>query len=448
MVARLLVVDDEATARAELSEALRDGGFEVCEAGDAEEALEHASRQSFDVVISDIRMPGMDGIQLLRRLTELSPETMAIMVTAYGDMSTAIEALRAGASDYVLKPLLFDDILSKVARLVEHRKLQLEVRNLRRTVENNGAGSSYEMVGESTAMRRILSLIDKVAPTPSNVLVIGESGTGKELIARALHEASDRREAPFVPINCAAIPEALLESELFGHVKGAFTGAVANKEGLLKTADEGTIFLDEIGDMPMSVQAKLLRATESREIQPVGSTRRIPISARIVAATNRKLKERIDDDLFREDLYYRLAVVEIEIPALRERPEDIPRLVQHFVDKYNRELARSCAGVESEALRLLMGHQWKGNVRELENTIERAMILSEGDMIRVEDLPTAVRGARPVDPSSCGSLAQAVRCFERGLIGRTLEVCTGDKRVAAKRLGISLSSLYRKLEED
>lgn len=447
MVARLLVVDDEATAREELCEALRDGGFEVCEAGDGESAIAHAMRQSFDVMISDIRMPGMDGIQLLRKMTEISPETMAIMVTAYGDMSTAIEALRAGASDYVLKPLLFDDILTKVGRLVEHRMLQLEVRNLRRTAENNGSLTTHDMVGDSTAMRQILALIGKVAPTPSNVLIIGESGTGKELIARAVHESSDRVNAPFVPINCAAIPEALLESELFGHVKGSFTGAVANKEGLLKTADEGTIFLDEIGDMPMSVQAKLLRATESREIQPVGSTRRIPISARIVAATNRNLKQRIEDGLFREDLYYRLAVVEIDLPPLRERPEDIPRLVQHFVEKYSRELARDCVGVESEALRLLMGHPWKGNVRELENTIERSMILSEGNMIGVGDLPEAVRGARPVDPASCGTLAQAVRRFERGFIDRTLDICGADKRMAAKRLGISLSSLYRKLEE-
>jgi len=278
------------------------------------------------------------------------------------------------------------------------------------------------------------------------VLITGESGTGKELIARSIHDNSDRANAPFVPINCAAIPEPLLESELFGHVKGAFTGAVADKEGLLRTAGEGTIFLDEVGDMPMSIQAKLLRAIENREIQPVGSVRRLPIRARIITATHRDLHRRIESNEFREDLYYRLAVVEIEVPPLRERREDIPLLVHHFVDKYNAELHRTCQGVESVAMRHLVGHPWKGNIRELENTIERALILSESDMVTLSDLPGGIQDADPVEPDEVLNLQHATRRFEAAHIARVLDLCDGDKREAAKKMGLSLSTLYRKLE--
>ncbi|MFQ5653102.1 MAG: sigma-54-dependent transcriptional regulator [Planctomycetota bacterium] len=446
MKGRVLVVDDEVTAREELCEALQDDGFLAHGVDDAQVALDCILKESYDVCISDIRMPGMDGIALLRKLNEISPETMVIMITAYGGMETAIEALRSGATDYVLKPVIFEDILGKVRRLVEHRSLILEVRNLRRAAENHPAAAPGEMIGDSSAMREIGRLIAKVAPTASNVLITGESGTGKELIARSIHGAGEHQGSPFVPINCAAIPETLLESELFGHTKGSFTGAIANKEGLLRTAGDGTIFLDEIGDMPMAVQAKLLRAIENREIQPLGSVRRIPIHARIIAATNKDLQTEIAASTFREDLYYRLAVVEFEVPPLRDRREDIPLLVNHFVEKYNRIIRRSCAGVDSDALRLLIGYGWRGNIRELENWIERALILADTDLITAADLPSAVRAASPMEPSDTLNLNQALRRFERSHISTVLERCDGDKRHAAQLLGLSLSTLYRKLE--
>ncbi len=445
MKARVLVVDDEKTVRDELCEALQDGGFSARGVSNASDALATAAAESYDVCISDIRMPGMDGLELLNRLAEVSPETTVIMITAFGDMQTAIQALRDGATDYVLKPILFDDILSKVRRLVEHRRLALEVQYLRRSAAEKA--DTKDMIGESAAMGRIKDLIAKVAPTGSSVIITGESGTGKELIARAIHETSERSQAPFVPINCAAIPETLLESELFGHVKGAFTGAVGTKQGLLQTAGEGTIFLDEIGDMPLSIQAKLLRAIETREIQPVGSVRRIPILARLIVATNKDLKQELEAGRFREDLYYRLAVVEIHMSPLRERRDDIPPLVNHFVAKYNQELRRRFAGVDREAMQLLVGHDWKGNIRELENTIERAMILAESDdLLRTADLPETVRAAAPIDPEQIMDLRQATHRFELAHIKKVVDRCDGDKRRAAKILGLSLSSLYRKCE--
>jgi len=294
-------------------------------------------------------------------------------------------------------------------------------------------------------MRKVLETVDRVASLPSHVLITGESGTGKDLVARAIHERGSRAKSPFVPINCAAIPEPLLESELFGHVKGSFTGAVDNKEGLLKTAGDGTIFLDELGDMPLSIQAKLLRAIESREIQPVGSTRRVQIHARVLAATNRNLRAEASAGRFREDLYYRLAVVEIHVPPLRERREDIPLLANHFVEKYARELGRPVRGIAREALRLLSGHDWKGNVRELSNAVERAVIFAAREEIESIDLPDTVRAATPRDPEYSTNLREATAEFERAHILRVIEQNQGNKRKAAKVLGLGVTSLYRKL---
>jgi len=439
---RILVVDDEPAIRAELEEALQEAGFATQGAGNGNSAAGLAQQQSFDLCLSDVRMPGSGGIDLLRRLTEASPETMVMLMTAHGELDTAIEALRLGAVDYLLKPFRHEELIAKVQRLAEHRRLVLENRNLRRTVD---AEAKNSIVGEGPSIRKVLETVDRVASLPTHVLITGESGTGKDLIARAVHERGSRAKAPFVPINCAAIPEPLLESELFGHTKGAFTGATEHKEGLLKTAGEGTIFLDELGDMPLSLQAKLLRAIESREIQPVGSTRRVQIQARIVAATHRDLRELARAGKFREDLFYRLAVVEIPVAPLRERREDIPMLANHFVAKYARELGRPVRGIARDALALLAGHDWRGNVRELSNALERAVIFAAGEQITAADLPDPVRAAVPRDPEYQVNLREATAEFERAHIMRIIEQCGGNKRKAAKLLGLGVTSLYRKL---
>ncbi|MFC1708254.1 sigma-54 interaction domain-containing protein [Planctomycetota bacterium] len=302
------------------------------------------------------------------------------------------------------------------------------------------------MIGESPAMKRIGEIVDRVASLPSSVLITGESGTGKEVVARAIHDRGDRADAPFVPINCAAIPEALLESELFGHKRGAFTGATENKEGLLRTAGEGTIFLDELGEMTIPLQAKLLRAIENREIQPVGSTRRIPIKARLIVATNKDLKEESAAGRFREDLYFRVAVVEIHVSPLRERREDIPLLVRHFLEKYKRELRRPVQDVSNDALRILTGCAWRGNVRELSNTVERAVIFADGDLVEPHDLPGPIRGGgAPAATDVSLDLGEATRRFEVEHIWKVIDLCEGNKRKAAKVLGIGATSLYRKI---
>jgi DNA-binding NtrC family response regulator len=445
MKLNILVVDDEEFIREELCEALQDEGYDTESAGDGQAAAELAVKNAFDLCISDIRMPVLDGIGLLKKLREVSPETVVMMMTAYAELQTAIDALRFGAVDYLLKPFKVEEILAKVRRVQEHRTLVVENRNLRRTLESVSGHPVKGMIGESPAMKKIGGVIDRVASLPSSVLITGESGTGKEVVARAIHDRGERAGAPFVPINCAAIPETLLESELFGHAKGAFTGAAENKEGLLRTAGEGTIFLDELGEMALPLQAKLLRAIESREIQPVGSTRRIPIRARLIVATNKDLREESAAGRFREDLYFRLAVVEIHVPPLRERREDIPLLMRHFLEKYKRELGRPVQDVSNDALRLLTGFDWKGNVRELSNTIERAVIFTDGDLVTPDDLPGAVRGGTPADPEAPLNLGEATHRFEAEHIWKVIELCEGNKRKAAKMLGIGATSLYRKI---
>ena len=452
MKQKILVVDDEAAIRGEVEEALQEAGFETRAAPDGKAAAEMALADSFDICISDIRMPQMGGVDLLKRLGETSPETAVILMTAYAELETALDALRYGATDYLLKPFKHEELLAKLARISEHRKLVLENRNLRRAVDTAATDGATRMIGQSAAMQSVLAMIDRVAGLPTRVLVTGESGTGKDLVARALHERGPRAKEPFVPINCAAIPETLLESELFGHVKGAFTGAVENKEGLLKTAGDGTIFLDELGEMPLPIQAKLLRALEQNEIQPVGSTRRVPIGARIVTATNKDLKAEAKAGRFREDLYFRIAVVEVQVPPLRERREDIPLLANHFVLKYARELGRDVRGISSAALGLLVGYDWRGNIRELSNAMERAVIFTAGPEIVPADLPEGFRAVTPRDPDGPLELDAATREFERAHIQKVIEQCGGNKRKAAKLLGIGATSLYRKIgdptEED
>jgi DNA-binding NtrC family response regulator len=366
-------------------------------------------------------------------------------MTAHGSVDTAVEALRAGAADYILKPIVFDDVLAKVDRVLEYRALAWQTQMLRREIDQRYEFD--EMVGSGAAMRDVFNLIRKVAPTQATVLITGESGTGKEVVARALHRYSRAANRIFLPINCAAIPEALLESQLFGHVRGAFTGAIAAQEGLFARARGGTIFLDEIGDLPLSLQSKLLRAIESKEILAVGSTQPITVEVRIVAATNRDLRAMVEAGTFREDLYYRLNVVEIPLPPLRERRENIPELVEYLVRRHNRDMKTAYRGVDGGALKLLVSQPWKGNVRELDNAIEHAMILGNGEWITVADLPRGLRDADAILPPVGDDLRDALRAYERIHIETVLRRIGSDKRLAADALGLSLSSLYRKMNE-
>lgn len=440
----ILIAEDEDLLRQEVSDALTDAGYRVLSAKDGVIALTELKNNSVQLVITDLRMPRTDGLELIRKGREISPESQFIIMTAFGSMETAIEALRAGATDYVLKPLALDELLVKVNRTMETLELRASNRMLKRDLDRKVG--SLEMIGKSAAMEKIRELIRKLAPTRSSVLITGESGTGKELIARGLHALGATKNEPFVPINCAAIPEPLLESELFGHQKGAFTGAVNDSEGLFRSARKGTLFLDEIGELPVSLQAKLLRVLEEKMIHAVGSTKQVPFEARVVAATNRNLKEEIAKGNFREDLYFRLAVVELNSPPLRERTEDIELLVAYFMRRFNRELGRNYTGVDAAALTRLIGSSWKGNIRELQNTIERAMILGTEPLILGADLVPTSQSSSSFSSSS-KELKEAVRLFEQAHIRHVLNLCKDDKRLAAKELGISLSSLYRYLGE-
>ena len=441
----ILVADDEPGVRESLAEVLRDAGYDVLTAPDGSAALAAVESRDFAVVITDLRMPAVDGLAVLRRAREVAPQTLVLVMTAHASVETAVEALRSGASDYILKPIVFDDLLGKVARLLEHRHLLWQTQMLRREVE--GQYDFEGLVGRSAAMREVFELIRKVAPTQSTVLVTGESGTGKEVVARAIHHFSEVAHRIFLPVNCAAIPENLLESQLFGHVRGAFTGAVTAQEGLFSRARGGTIFLDEIGDMPIGLQSKLLRAIETKEILPVGSTQTVKVDMRIIAATNRDLRQMVDEGRFREDLYYRLNVVHMPLPPLRDRREDIPTLVEYLVRRHNREMKRAYRGVDNATLKALVSQPWKGNVRELDNVIEHAMILGDGEWIGSGDLPRGLRESDQALPPVGDELREALRAYERIHIESVLRRSGHDKRKAAERLGLSLSSLYRKLNE-
>jgi DNA-binding NtrC family response regulator len=441
----VLVADDEPGVRESLAEILRDAGYVVETAGDGTAALKALDENDFGVVVTDLRMPGADGLAVLKRARDVSPQTHVLVMTAHGTVETAVDALRAGATDYILKPVVFDELLAKVGRLMEHRQLAWQAQMLRREVD---AQFDFQgLVGSSAVMREVADLIRKVGPTRTTVLITGESGTGKEVVARAIHQSSEVAQRIFLPVNCAAIPENLLESQLFGHVRGAFTGAVTSQEGLFSRARGGTIFLDEIGDMPFGLQSKLLRAIESREILPVGSTQPVTVDVRIIAASNQQLAKMVEDGKFREDLYYRLNVVNIHLPPLRDRREDIPSLVEYLVRRHNREMKRAYKGVDNAALKLLMSQPWKGNVRELDNVIEHAMILGGGEWITISDLPRALRETDDPLPPVGDELRDALRAYERIHIESVLRRAAHDKRKAADMLGLSLSSLYRKLNE-
>ena len=441
----ILVADDEAGVRTSLAEVLRDAGYRVETAADGGAALAALEANDFSAVVTDLRMPGADGLAVLQRARQVSPQTIVILMTAHASVDTAVEALRQGAVDYVLKPVIFDDLLAKIARALEHRQAVWEAQQLRH--ESEQRWDFAQLVGKAPQMSAVFQLVTKVAPTNSTVLITGESGTGKEVIARAIHHYSQVADRIFLPINCAAIPESLLESQLFGHVRGAFTGAISSQEGLFSRARNGTIVLDEIGEMPLGLQSKLLRAIEAKEILPVGSTEPVKIEVRIIAASNRDLKAMANEGTFREDLFYRLAVVEIALPPLRDRREDVPPLIEYLVRRHNREMKRSYRGVDNATMKVLLSQPWKGNVRELDNAIEHAMIVGDGEWITPADLPRSVQPAVAPESSAADDLRDALRAYERVHIETVLKRVQGDKRVAAERLGLSLSSLYRKIDE-
>lgn len=440
----VLIIDDEDLFREDLAGLLRRRGIDCSTASNGEVGLGMLQELEPQVVLCDMKMPGMSGLETLDTILRVAPETNIIMLTAFGDLETAISAFRRGACDYILKPIVFEDVLGKVQRLLEHRKLTEEVQFLRRQLSQNV--DARPVVGQSDVMRQVIRLIDDVAPTRSTVLLTGESGTGKEVVARFIHERGLSPNAPFIPINCAGIPETLLESELFGHVRGAFTGAVKDHTGYFEFAGEGTVLLDEIAEMPMALQSKLLRVLEQREFVPVGGTTAKPLKARIVAATNQDLRRAIEESRFREDLYFRIAVFEIFLPPLRQRRADIPLLAEHFIQKLNNELRRHCRGMSREGMQCLMAHSWPGNVRELRNVIERAMIVNRGDYILETDLPDVIAGAAAGNATP-EDLRTAVQSFERDYIQRVITECGGNKEEAARRLNINPSTLYRKMAE-
>ena len=444
MPAKILIADDEKVIRESIKSILDEEGFITDTAADGEEALRKITDDTFDLVISDIKMPKFDGIQLLDATMKISPETHFIIMTAYASVQTAIDSLRMGAFDYLIKPVEFEDLLIRVKRLVDFKKLSDENKFLRQRVS---ADSGYRnLIGNSGAMKKIFEIITQVAPTNSNVLIIGKSGTGKELAAKAIHFNSKRKDGIFLPINCGAIQENLIESELFGHKKGSFTGATEDKLGLFKVADGGTLFLDEIGDLPLNLQVKLLRAIEDKQFLPVGGTKPVSTDVRIIAATNQNLFEKVKAGEFREDLYYRLNVIEIKLPTLNERRDDIPLLVNHFIEKYCNEMGKKVLAVDNDTIRVLMNHDWRGGVRELENVIERGIIFARNDKITVNDLSEYLQPDTEIQ-SFPDSLKEATAMFEKDHILKTIKKFEYNKEDVAKALGIGLSSLYRKMDE-
>jgi DNA-binding NtrC family response regulator len=439
---KVLLVDDDRLSREAMADWLRSEGFDVIAVADGQTALQRL-HDGIAVLVTDLKMPRTDGLQLLRQARDWTPHIAVILITAYGTVETAVAALKEGAFDYLTKPVKPDDLANKVRQAVAQRAMATEIASLHSQLNER---FGYEnIIGKSPAMRAVFEKVRLVADTKSTVLITGESGTGKELIARALHHNSSRRQKPFIPVNCAAIPETLIESELFGHEKGAFTGAVERRTGLFQSANGGTLFIDEIGEMKVGLQSKLLRAIETRRIMAVGSSREIEVDVRLVAATNRDLQDEVKKGTFREDLYYRLKVVEIQLPPLRERPEDVPLLARFFLDEIARENQRPARDIAPEALDLLLAYNWPGNIRELRNTLEGIIVLSTRERIEVADLPEHLRQ---------GASAQAVirhgmtmADIEREAIRRALEQTGGRRTEAAKLLDLSVRTLQRKIKE-
>ncbi len=451
-VRQLLVIDDEENMRHMLTAILSRHGYELALAGNAKEGLALLRQKTFDFVLCDIKMPVMDGMEFLRQAAQLEHEATIIMMSAYGSVDSAIEAMQLGAYDYISKPFKAEEILLVLKKAQERERLQRENADLRRQLAGMEKEFSFgHMVGKSKGMQEIFTLARKVAVHPTTVLVTGESGTGKELVARGLHDASPRADKPFVAVNCGGVPENLLESEFFGYQKGAFTGADKDKKGLFAEADKGTIFLDEVGELPLSMQVKLLRVLQEQEIRPVGAARSRKIDVRVVTATARDLAKEVQAGRFREDLFYRLNVVNIHIPPLRERGGDVGHLCRFFIDKFSEQLNIEIQGVSPAAMNLLLQHSWPGNVRELENVIERAVILAEKKILLPENLPsefgTKYQSRRLDDFFEGFSIKKGRRIMEKSLISRALEATGGNKSKAADLLEVSYPSLLNKIKE-
>lgn len=439
--ARILVVDDEEDLRLGLAETLQGEGHQVETAGDGWAALEQARSSHFDLALVDLKMPGPDGMIVLDQLKQLSPKTLVVVITGHATVESAVAAMKLGAYDYLSKPFKLDQVRLVVRRAAEQKRLSDENRRLRQEVESYHRFE--QIVGKSACMQELFRAIEKAAPTNSTVLISGETGTGKDLVARALHQRSPRAKGPLVPISCGAIPEALLESELFGHVKGAFTGAIRDKVGRFEQAAGGSIFLDEIGDLSLSVQVKLLRVLQEKEIERVGSGQTLKVDTRVIAATHRNLQLALQQGTFRSDLYYRLNVMPLELPPLRQRKEDIPLLVEHFIAKFNAQTQRRILRLDDAALSLLMDYDWPGNVRELENAIEHAFIKCRGEVLLPHHLPTALQDSHS-RPQASAVLTPTV---EKEQLLRVLTECHWNRSLAATRLGMHRTTLWRKMRE-
>jgi len=444
--ASLLIVDDESAILESLGRLLERDGYLVTTAKSAEEALGILQRQSFDLLVTDLRLPHLSGLELLRIVRRMAPDTEVILMTAYGQIEDAVEAMKEGAYDFLPKPVKKAALTKTLDKAMERRRLVQENRQLRARLDK--AEQDRQMVGHSPAFRHLQELLRQVASSEATVLLRGESGTGKELAARAIHRLSVRSGAPFVAVNCAALPESIIESELFGYVKGAFTGAGADRPGRFRQADSGTLFLDEIGDLAPHLQVKLLRVLQEGEIEPVGSDRPAAVNVRLLAATHRNLEEAVATGRFRPDLYYRLNVISITLPPLRERTDDIALLAAHFMEQFNRKNNKNFLGITQQALDVLTSHHWPGNVRELENVIERAVVLGRGEFICLDHLPPELTAITPSGGSITLPIGVPMEEIERTMIRETLRFTGGNKQDAARLLGIATRTIYRRLAEE
>lgn len=455
MKPRILVVDDEESIREFLNIMLKKEGYEVTCVEDGQKADEILKKKSFELVISDLQMPHVTGLELLKIVKDNYPNTLFMLITAFGTTETAVEAMKNGAYDYITKPFKLDEVRINIANALKSKTLENENISLKRELTKEF--SFQNLVGNSPAMHQVYDLVKRVSDTPTNVLITGESGTGKEMVAKAIHYNGLLKEKPFISINCGAIPEPLMESEMFGHKKGSFTGAIADKAGLFEAADGGTLFLDEVGELPLTIQVKLLRSIQERIIRRVGSTEDTHVSVRIIAATNRDLEDMVKAGTFRQDLYYRLNVIQIRTPALRERRDDIPILAKHFLKKYNDRLTKTISGISQDALTILKGYDYPGNVRELENIIERTVALEAGASILPESLPPFVKttSGRREMVSSEGieiteegvDLDKIIGQIEKELIVKAIHAANGIKKRAAKLLGITFRSMRYRVEK-